>query len=170
LRVYLAQSIVVLSIANWAAKAPCRGTRTVWFELVAVAEEVDIAPSHVNLGYLISSCRGSKNVSKRLNLFARLVFSQFRSTEMRTSADLPLVSCQLDFSDGVADIESFRAAAAVAGWTRDEFNVAVVRAVYASSDFDNVGQLLYRYCTGERTTSMSADGRASTGLLTVATA
>jgi len=89
---------------------------------------------------------------------------------MRTSADLPLVSCQLDFSDGVADIESFRAATAVAGWTRDEFNVAVVRAVYSSSDFDSVGQLLYRYCTGERTTSMFADGRASTGLLTVATA
>lgn len=89
---------------------------------------------------------------------------------MRTLADLPLVSCQLDFSDGVADIESFRAAAAVAGWTRGEFNVAVVRAVYESSDFDDVGQLLYRYCTSERATFMSADGRASTGLLTVATA
>jgi hypothetical protein len=83
---------------------------------------------------------------------------------MRTLVNLPLVSCQLSFSDGVADIESFRAAAAAADWTRNEFNVAVVRAVYESSYFDSVGHVLYRYCTKEPSTASSAGVRARTRL------
>lgn len=68
---------------------------------------------------------------------------------MRTIADLPLVSCQLDLSDGVADIESFRAGARSANWTNDEINVAVIKAVYESFRFDDVGEILYQYCTDE---------------------
>jgi len=88
---------------------------------------------------------------------------------MRTLADLPLVSCQFSFFDGVADIESFRVAAAAAGWTRDEFNVAVVRAAYESGYFDDVGQVLYRYCARESTTSRFTGVRMSDSLLTAAT-
>lgn len=89
---------------------------------------------------------------------------------MRTLANLPLVTCQFNFSDGTADVETFRAAAAAADWTRDEINVAVIRAVYESSYFDDVGQVLYRYYTSERTSSRSAAIRADTSFLWAATA
>jgi hypothetical protein len=65
---------------------------------------------------------------------------------MRTPRNLPPVSCQLGSTDGVADIEAFQLAAAAAAWTRSEINIAVVRAVYESTDFDDVGALLQKYC------------------------
>lgn len=68
---------------------------------------------------------------------------------MQTLVDLPLVSCELGLSDGVADIKSFQAGAANAGWTRDEINVAVVKAVYGGIDFDDVGEVLRQYCACE---------------------
>lgn len=67
---------------------------------------------------------------------------------MRTSVDLPLVTCQLKFSDGVEDIEAFKGCAATASWTNDEINVAILKAVYAVTDFDLVGEVLQQYCVG----------------------
>jgi len=89
---------------------------------------------------------------------------------MRTLLNLPLVSCQFNFSDGVADIETFRAAAAAADWTSNEINVAVVRAVYESAYFDDVGQMLCRYCSGGRTVIRLADVQASSSALNATTA
>jgi hypothetical protein len=68
---------------------------------------------------------------------------------MRTLVNLPLVSCELGLSDGVTDIKSFQTGAASASWTRDEINVAVVKAVYGGADFDDVGKVLRQYCTCE---------------------
>lgn len=66
---------------------------------------------------------------------------------MRNLNDLPLVSCQLEFSDGLADIASFRAGAARANWTNTEITVAVATACNESYRFDEVGEVLYQYCT-----------------------
>ena len=68
---------------------------------------------------------------------------------MRNLADLPLVSCQLNLLDGIADIASFRAGAACANWTNHEITVVVINAVYKSSYFDDVGMVLSQYCTSE---------------------
>lgn len=68
---------------------------------------------------------------------------------MRTSPNLPRVSCHLSLTDGVADIEAFQSAARAADWMRDEINVAVLRAVYESTYFDDVGALLQKYCGGK---------------------
>jgi hypothetical protein len=87
---------------------------------------------------------------------------------MRTSADLPLVSCELSLSDGVADIESFRRAATSANWTNDEINVAVVQAIYESSYFDDVGVGLQQYCAcrkDARTQQGFRKGRCSPGAM-----
>jgi len=71
---------------------------------------------------------------------------------MRPSHQLPLVSCQLSLTEGLEDIESFRVAAAAAEWTRNEINVAIVRAVYESSYFEDVAKGLLCYCTPESAT------------------
>jgi len=89
---------------------------------------------------------------------------------MRTLPNLPLVTCRFGLSDGVADIEAFQSAAAAADWTRNEINVAVVRAVYESPDFDDVGQVLYRYCTGVPRTARSANASVKASVLATATA
>ena len=68
---------------------------------------------------------------------------------MSILANLPRVSCQLDFLDGVADIASFRAGAERANWTNSQIVVAVLDAVYKSHHFDDVGEVLYQYCTDE---------------------
>lgn len=68
---------------------------------------------------------------------------------MRTLPNLPLVSCKLGLSDGIADIASFRSGATNANWTHGEINVAIVKAVYKSSYFDDVGEVLHQYCTDE---------------------
>jgi len=77
---------------------------------------------------------------------------------MRTLADLPRVSCQLDLRDGVADIASFQAGARTANWMEDEITFAVVNAVYKSYCFDDVGVVLYQYCADK---SWHSSGRRS---------
>lgn len=67
---------------------------------------------------------------------------------MRTLVDLPLVTCQLGFLDGLADVASFRAGAANARWTNSEIIVVVAKAFGDSSGFDDVGRRLQQYCTG----------------------
>lgn len=66
---------------------------------------------------------------------------------MRTLVDLPVVTCQLEFMDGLADVASFRAGAANARWTNTEITVAVAKAFGESNAFDNVGRRLQQYCT-----------------------
>jgi len=68
---------------------------------------------------------------------------------MNILVNLPRVSCQLHLSDGVADVESFRAGAARANWTNSQIVVAVLDAVYKSHHIDDVGEVLYQYCTDE---------------------
>jgi hypothetical protein len=68
---------------------------------------------------------------------------------MRTSVDLPLVTCRLEFSDGLADVASFRAGAANARWTNTEITVAVAKAFGESNGFDDVGRRLQQYCTAK---------------------
>jgi hypothetical protein len=66
---------------------------------------------------------------------------------MRTLADLPVVSCQLCLVDGIVDIASFQAGARLANWTNNEINVAIVTALRDGPGFDDVGVVLYQYCT-----------------------
>lgn len=66
---------------------------------------------------------------------------------MRISVELPLVTCELMFSDGLADVASFRAGAANARWTNSEITVAVAKAFGESNGFDDVGRRLQQYCT-----------------------
>lgn len=63
---------------------------------------------------------------------------------MNILSNLPIVSCQLDLSDGIADIASFRSGAARANWTNSQIVVAVLDAVYKSHHFDDVGEVLYQ--------------------------
>jgi hypothetical protein len=88
---------------------------------------------------------------------------------MRTLLNLPPVTCRFGLSDGVADIKVFQTAAAAADWTRNEINVAVVRAVYESPYFDDVGQVLYRYCASARRLSRSADASVRVSFVAAAT-
>lgn len=74
---------------------------------------------------------------------------------MRTLANLPLVSCRLSLSDGVADIQSFQAGARNANWTNNEINVAIIKAVYESAYFDDAGEMLRQYCTDESLTQVT---------------
>lgn len=71
---------------------------------------------------------------------------------MRALADLPVVSCRLSHSDNVDDIESFRAGARRADWTEDEITCAVLTAVHESCSFNDIGILLFQYCTKIRFT------------------
>ena len=66
---------------------------------------------------------------------------------MRTASTRPPVSCQLNLEDGVVDIESFRAGARHARWDEADITIVVIDAVYKCNDFDNVGKVLYQYCT-----------------------
>lgn len=68
---------------------------------------------------------------------------------MRTLVDLPRVPCKLGFCDGTTDIAMFQDCAKGVSWTNDEINVAVVKAVYGSSNFDDVGLSLQQYCTSD---------------------
>jgi hypothetical protein len=77
---------------------------------------------------------------------------------MRTSPNLPRVSCPLSLTDGVADIEASQSAARAADWTRNEINVAVLRAAYEGTYFEDVGQLLHHYCRGEPITAGVLNG------------
>jgi hypothetical protein len=62
------------------------------------------------------------------------------------------VSCQLEFNDGVADIASFQTGARAANWLENEITITVIRAVYKSSRFDDVGEILCQYCTKDSLT------------------
>ena len=65
---------------------------------------------------------------------------------MRDLAELPRVSCKLESSDGLVDIESFRAGATSTGWTNDEITVAVAKALGQCRVLDDVGVVLCQYC------------------------
>jgi hypothetical protein len=66
---------------------------------------------------------------------------------MQALAELPVVSCQLNLSDGIDDIESFRAGARRVNWKEEEISLAVANAVYRSNSIDDVGLILFHYCT-----------------------
>lgn len=68
---------------------------------------------------------------------------------MRNLADLPRVSCQLEFSNGHADIASFLAGAVSANWKYDDMFAVVLKAIGESHFFNDVGEVLYDYCTDE---------------------
>lgn len=61
---------------------------------------------------------------------------------MRTLVDLPRVTCELEFLDGLADVAAFRAGAANAKWTNNEIIVVIAKAFGESSEFDGVGRRL----------------------------
>lgn len=71
---------------------------------------------------------------------------------MRALADLPVVSCRFGLSDNVDDIESFRAGARRADWTEGEITRAVLTSVHESRSFNDIGILLFQYCTELRFT------------------
>ncbi|ALK96235.1 hypothetical protein AB595_14610 [Massilia sp. WF1] len=68
---------------------------------------------------------------------------------MRNLTDLPLVSCQIEFLDGHADIASFLAGAVRASWKYEEMFAAVLKAIEESYQFEDVGDVLLDYCTYE---------------------
>lgn len=68
---------------------------------------------------------------------------------MTILASLPLVHCELSFSDGLDDISSFQAGAARANWTNNQITIAVMDAKHKSDNFNDVGEVLYQYCTDD---------------------
>jgi hypothetical protein len=64
---------------------------------------------------------------------------------MRNLDTLPLVSCQLNFENASADVDSFETGARAAGWTDEEIRFVVEEAREACDHLDEVGEILYYY-------------------------
>ncbi len=68
---------------------------------------------------------------------------------MSSIIDLARVSCDLHFFDGHADIASFHAGAVLAGWSLEDIFDVTCEAMESCECFDDVGEVLYNYCTDE---------------------